>query len=130
MPATEAEREIARRADEAFDRALCDDLNTPEALAAVHGLVGEGNALLASGALTLEGAAVLRAQLERMNGVFAVLLPLEDRLSADEQALYDGRQDARKARDFARADQLRQELEAKGVVIEDTPKGARWRRKS
>ena len=73
---------------------------------------------------------MLRAQLERMNGVFAVLLPLEDRLSAEEQALFDGRQDARKARDFARADQLRQELEARGVVIEDTPKGARWRRKS
>jgi cysteinyl-tRNA synthetase len=129
-PANDAEREIARRADEAFDRALCDDLNTPEALAAVHGLVGEGNTLLAAGTLTREGAAVLRAQLERMNGVFAVLLPLEDRLSAEEQALFDGRQDARKARDFARADQLRQELEAKGVVIEDTPKGARWRRRS
>jgi cysteinyl-tRNA synthetase len=50
--------------------------------------------------------------------------------SVEEQALFDGRQAARKARDFARADQLRQELEAKGVVIEDTPKGPRWRRRS
>jgi cysteinyl-tRNA synthetase len=128
-PAQDAERGIAQRADHAFDGALCDDLNTPEALAAVHGLVSEGNALLASGALTRDGAAVLQAQLERMNGVFAVLLPREDRLSAQEQALFDGRQEARKARDFARADALREELEAMGVAIEDTPKGARWRRK-
>jgi cysteinyl-tRNA synthetase len=120
----------ARRAEEAFDVALGDDLNTPEALAAVHGLVNDGNALLAAGGVTRASAAVLLKQLEAMNDVFAVLLPVEERLGAEEQALFDGRQEARRQRDFARADALRQQLEALGVLIEDTPKGARWRRKS
>ena len=127
--AAAAAEDAARRAEQAFDQALGDDLNTPEALAAVHGLVNEGNVLLAAGRLTRGSAAVLLAQLEAMNAVFAVLLPVEDRLTPEEQALFDGRQEARRQRDFARGDALRQQLEALGVVIEDTPKGARWRRK-
>jgi cysteinyl-tRNA synthetase len=115
----------------AFDAALADDLNTPEALAAVHGLVSRANALLAEGALTQAGAARVRAELIAMDGVFGVLLPpeIEDRLDADQQALFDERQDARKRRDFARADDARRRLEALGVVLEDTPKGTRWRKR-
>jgi cysteinyl-tRNA synthetase len=122
--------QAADRALGAFDAALSDDLNTPEALAAVHGLVGEGNALLARGLVSGEGAARLRSRLEAMDGVFGVLLPQEeDRLEPELQALLDGRQAARKAREFGRADELRQQLETKGVVLEDTPGGTRWRRK-
>ncbi len=115
----------------AFDAALADDLNTPEALAAVHALVGRGNSLIAEGALGSAGAARLRSELSAMDGVFGVLLPAtrEDQLSAEEQALFDERQDARRRRDFARADAARAELEARGVVVEDTPRGPRWRRK-
>jgi cysteinyl-tRNA synthetase len=122
-------RQAAAKASAEFDAALGDDLNTPEALAAVHMLVGEGNALLAAGGVTTEGAAILRKALEEMDSVFAVLLPAEDRLSAEEQSLFDARQAARVRRDFAGADAARQQLEAIGVVLEDTPKGTRWRRK-
>ena len=126
-PAAEACAEARR----AFDASLADDLNTPEALAAVHGLVGRANALLADGALTRAGAARVRAELAAMDGVFGVLLPGggEDRLSPEEQALLDERQEARRRREFARADAARGRLEALGVVLEDTPKGTRWRRK-
>ena len=119
---------VARRA---FDEALADDLNTPEALAAVHGLVGHANGLLAEGALTRAGAERVLAELRVMDTVFGVLLPAaaEDRLSTEEQALFDERQEARRRREFARADAARARLEALGVVIEDTPKGTRWRRK-
>ncbi len=119
---------VARRA---FDEALADDLNTPEALAAVHGLVGRANSLLAEGALTRAGAERVLAELGVMDAVFGVLLPVgaEDRLSAEEQPLFDERQEARRRREFARADAARVRLEALGVVIEDTPKGTRWRRK-
>jgi len=123
-------RQAVERADGAFDAALSDDLNTPEALAAVHGLVAEANALLASGEVTREGAALVRGQLEKMDGVFGVLLPAgEDRLSPEEQALLDERQEARRQRDFARADRARRRLEELGIILEDTPKGTRWRRK-
>ena len=118
------------RGREAFDRALSDDLNTPEALAAVHVMVGEINALLATGALTRDGAAAARAQVEAMDAVLGVLVPAAegDRLSAEEQGLFDERQDARKRRDFPRADEARRRLEAMGIILEDTPKGTRWRR--
>ncbi len=125
-------KEACAEARRAFDEALADDLNTPEALAAVHGLVSRANALLAEGALTRAGAACVRAELEAMDRVFGVLLPGASavRLSADEQALLDERQEARRSRDFGRADAARARLEALGVVLEDTPKGTRWRRKT
>jgi cysteinyl-tRNA synthetase len=128
-PPGAAVEEAVGRARGAFDAALSDDLNTPEAWAAVHGLVTEANALLAAGAVTREGAARVRDQLRSMDSVFAVLFPQgEDHLSPEEQALLDERQDARAKRDFARADEARKRLEAMGVVLEDTPKGTRWRR--
>jgi len=63
-------------------------------------------------------------------GVFAVLIPAgEDRLSPEEQALFDERQEARRRREFARADEARRRLEEMGITLEDTPKGTRWRRR-
>ncbi len=91
--------------------------------------MSDGNALLAAGTVTAEGAAVLRKTLEEMDSVFAVLLPEEDRLSTEEQALYDERQAARVRRDFAGADAARKQLDGLGIVLEDKPGGTRWRRK-
>ena len=123
-------REAASAARTAFEAALFDDLNTPEALAAVHGLVNRANTLIVEGALTREGAEVVRTELASMDRVFGVLLPTgADVLSSAEQALFDERQEARRQRDFARADAARAKLEAMGIVLEDTPKGTRWRRK-
>ncbi|HJS57499.1 MAG TPA: cysteine--tRNA ligase [Vicinamibacteria bacterium] len=128
-PTAPAVSEACSKARAAFDSALRDDLNTSEALAAVHNLVGEANSLVAGGALTREGASCVRAALEAMDRVFGVLLPQGgDRLSAEEQELFDERQEARRKRDFARADRARAELEKRGVVLEDTAKGTRWRR--
>jgi cysteinyl-tRNA synthetase len=122
--------EACQKAEKQFADALADDLNTPEALAAVHNLVRDGNSLLVSGDVTKDGAARLRQQLERMNDVFGVLLPdADERLTTEEQKLLEERQDARKKREFAKADEARKQLEALGVILEDTPKGTRWRRK-
>jgi cysteinyl-tRNA synthetase len=128
-PVSPEVRQAVENGRKDFDAALGDDLNTPQALAAVHVMVGEGNALLAAGSVTRDGAAALRAELASMDSVFAVFLPEEDRMSADEQRVFDERQEARRTRDFKRADELRQKLEAMGIVLEDTAKGTRWRRK-
>jgi cysteinyl-tRNA synthetase len=128
-PAAEEVERVCERSLADFDAALCDDLNTAEALAAVHGLVSEGNALLAAGSVTREGVSRFRETLSSMDSVFGVLLPsAEEALSAEEQALLDERQEARRRRDYARADAARVRLEGLGVVLEDTPKGTRWRR--
>jgi cysteinyl-tRNA synthetase len=105
-------------------------LNTPEALAAVHELVHEGNVALAAGTATKADAAAMRAALEQMDSVFAVFVPSEVSLNAEQQALFDENQDARHKRDFARADAARAKLEALGILLEHTAKGTRWRRKS
>jgi cysteinyl-tRNA synthetase len=128
-PCGQAAEAIAARADAAFDAALCDDLNTPEALAAVHGLVNEGNALLAEGSPTRGDAERLLGQLERMDVVFAVLQPESATLGTRERELFEARQEARRQRDFARADALRAELDGLGIVLEDSANGTRWRRK-
>jgi cysteinyl-tRNA synthetase len=126
--APEVETAVAR-ARQAFDAALSDDLNTPEALAAVHNLVSEGNSLLVAGSVSSSGAAALRAAVESFDRVFGVLLPAGgERLSTEEQALFDERQDARKRREFQKADAARAKLEGLGIVLEDTPRGTRWRR--
>jgi cysteinyl-tRNA synthetase len=126
--APEIER-ACERWGESFSSALCDDLNTPEALAAVHGLVGEGNSLLAEGKVTRSGAARLRAAIASMDSVFGVLLPAGvETLTAEQQSAFDERQEARQRREYQRADAARARLEALGVVLEDTPKGTRWRR--
>jgi cysteinyl-tRNA synthetase len=124
-------RKACTDAETTFRDALADDLNTPEALAAVHGLVSRANALLAEGELTRSGAGAVRSTLEGMDSVFGVLLPKEavDHLSAEEQALFDERQEARRQREFARADEARARLEAMGIVLEDTRGATRWRRK-
>jgi cysteinyl-tRNA synthetase len=128
-PVTPAVSAAVDRARGLFEAALGDDLNTPEALAAVHALVNDGNALLAAGDVTQEGALALRAGLAAMDAVFAVLLPDEDLLSPEEQALFDERQEARRRRDFKAADAARKRLEELGIILEDTAKGTRWRRR-
>ena len=113
----------------AFEAALANDLNSPEALAAVHGLVSEGNTLADRGLVNVAGAKVLLEALKRMNQVFACFEPpTGDRLSSEEQSLFDARQDARKRRDFGAADVARKALHDRGVVLEDTAKGTRWKR--
>jgi cysteinyl-tRNA synthetase len=130
-PSDEQTVEAATRAIQTFDEALADDLNTPEALAAVHGLVNEAFHQAALGTLTVDGAALMLSKLREMDSVFGVLLAPahEDRLSGEEQVLFDQRQEARRRRDFAAADQARARLEALGIVLEDTPKGTHWRRR-
>jgi cysteinyl-tRNA synthetase len=118
---------------EELEAALCDDLNTPRALAVLSELAAEArraegpaaqaarkSALLAGGALLgllQQDPAVWFARDEAASGVDAAAV----------QALVDRRHAAKAARDFAAADAIRAELTALGVVVEDTPQGPRWK---
>jgi cysteinyl-tRNA synthetase len=111
-----------------FSAALDDDLNVSAAWAAIFDAARETNRKLSEGAMDAEAAALALATWEKLDSVLGVGAPTEVEVPADIAALLDARQAARKAKDFKRADAIRDELKAKGWVIEDTPKGARVKR--
>jgi cysteinyl-tRNA synthetase len=121
----------------AFGAAMDQDLNSSVALAALHELVNRVNQRLHElGATPISEAerdAALRA-FERIDGVFGFIAladrenTVDDDLAAWVEERLAARQAARAARDFAQADAIRREIAARGVVIEDTAQGARWKR--
>ena len=117
---------------EKFGNAMADDLNTAEALAQLFDLSREANRLAASGTLSADGAkAVLEAfrQFDRILGCLDVdKEPEAEEIPAEITALAEERAAARKAKNFAESDRLRDEIAAKGYVIEDAPGGV-WRLK-
>jgi cysteinyl-tRNA synthetase len=123
-------KEALGAAAEGFQRGLADDLNISMALAALFDLIRDLNRLMDAGACAGAPARDARALLARFDEVLAVCMPDDsDEVPAEIQAKADARQAARKAKDFATADRLRQELEQLGWVVEDTPKGPRVKRK-
>lgn len=122
--------EAARRALAEFEAGLDDDLNTSVALAALHNLMREVNTALGDHTVLEENKRELLEALDRFDSVFNVLGRDEDlMLDAEVQALIDERQEARRRRDFARADEIRDQLAARGITLEDTKDGVRWKRR-
>ena len=114
--------------EEQFRNAMDDDFNTADALAAVFELVREINSNVVG---TTPATSYVEAASELFESLVDVLGLLYERksesnLDAEIEALIEERQAARKARDFARADAIRDELKAQGIVLEDTPQGVKW----
>ena len=114
--------------EEQFRNAMDDDFNTADALAAVFELVREINSNVVG---TTPAASYVEAASELFESLVDVLGLLYERksessLDAEIEALIEERQAARKARDFARADAIRDSLKAQGIVLEDTPQGVKW----
>ena len=111
-----------------FSAALADDLNIAAAWAAVFDWVRETNKLLSENSLSAAAAAAALAAWEKVDSVLGVGTKSEAEIPGDITALLEARQTARGAKDFKRSDAIREELRAKGWVIEDTPKGPKLKR--
>ena len=121
-------------AGEQFEAGLDDDLNTAEALAAIFKLIRESNIALADGLMRADDRAEILKWFEIVEERLAILPPMEHLLRDDGEdreinSLIERRNEVRRNRDFAMSDQIRQELLGRGIVIEDTREGTRWRRK-
>ena len=123
--------EIKKQLDsrrEQFCRAMDDDLNTADGIAAVFELVRDINvSVLESGSKELvEYATKL---FDELTGVLGLVYNRKDEnLDAEIESLIAARQEARKAKNWAEADRIRDELKAQGIILEDTPQGVKWHR--
>jgi cysteinyl-tRNA synthetase len=122
--------EAAERALTEFEAGMDDDLNTSVALAAVHNLSREVNTALARKKVKTENQRELLEVIDRIDTVLNIFgKGQREMLDSEVQALIDERQEARRRRDFGRADEIRLELADRGIVLEDTKDGVRWKRK-
>ncbi len=114
----------------AFQEAMDDDLNTAGALGAIFTLIREANVAIDAGRITSSDAAGIRTALHKIDPVFDIFPAKEQSIDAGVERLNAARNAARKARNFAESDRLRDELLAMGIVLEDGAGGTRWRKKS
>jgi len=126
-PAGKAPQELEDIKDK-FIKAMDDDFNTPQALAVIFDLVNIANKniddpdfICYSGLILKELANIFGLGLEKEAG--------SKELQVDVNALIAQRNEARKKKDFKRSDEIRKELEVKGIILEDTKDGTAWRRK-
>ncbi len=117
-----------RQAQQAFEEALADDINVPAAMAAVFELMHDVNPELLAGRLNAQNQQELRAFLEKADSVLGFIAHEKEMLDEEIEALIAERQQARKERNFARADEIRAQLLQRGIILEDGPQGTRWRR--
>jgi cysteinyl-tRNA synthetase len=112
-----------------FQEAMDDDLNTAGALGALFTLIRDANVAIDAGRISAGDAAGIKSAVVKTDPVLDILPKKAADLDADIEALIAARNAARKARNFAESDRVRDELLARGILLEDTPGGTRWRRK-
>ncbi|MEA2519351.1 MAG: cysteinyl-tRNA synthetase [Chloroflexota bacterium] len=120
--------EVLGRASTAFSDALDDDLNVSAALAVVFDLVRDLNRRIDGRSMSTADAQRALRTMRSFDDVLGVLPPEEAELEADDRRLLEERAAARTNRDWAASDRLRDELASRGIGVEDTRDGQRWRR--
>jgi len=126
----EALHEATLRAAREFEDGMDDDLNTSVALAVIHNLTRDTNTALTRKKLHDDNKRELLDLLKRFDTVLNIFGTDErEMLDGEIQNLIDERQEARRRRDFGRGDEIRDELAGRGIILEDTKDGVRWKRR-
>jgi cysteinyl-tRNA synthetase len=130
-PAEGEDPELLRRVGEvraAYREALDDDLNLPQGVGHLFELIREANAALDETRVGEKGRQALLDLIHEVDGHLDVMGGGEPGLAEEVERLIAEREEARKAKDFARADRIRDELRQRGIALEDSREGVRWRR--
>ncbi len=112
-----------------FHEKMQDDFNTPDAITAVFEWVNEANQLLQREVVQKASLEALLSLFDEMNEVLRLYWEDEQLLDEDVEKLIAERVEARSNKNWARSDEIRDQLSAQGILLEDTPQGMRWRRK-
>jgi cysteinyl-tRNA synthetase len=120
-------KRLVEKVKEEFQKSMDDDLQISEALAAIFEFIKDANKLLAEGKLSKKGAANAHETLKELNTVLGVMNFEEERIDSEIEGLIKKREEARKRKDFAAADRIRDELQKRGIILEDTREGVRWK---
>lgn len=110
-----------------FENAMDDDINTADAIGVIFDLVREINTYVKAG----QPKSVVQAaldQLTKLTGILGLLTRKKGSLDEEIEALIEQRQQARKDKNWALADKIRDDLKDQGILLEDTPQGVRWKR--
>jgi cysteinyl-tRNA synthetase len=114
------------KARKAFEKALDDDLNSPKAWSVFFGLAKKINALIDAGKVSVENSKEIIAFLKEIDSVFSVFkFDFAVEIPSEVQKLLEERELARKSKDWKKADELRRQIQEKGLQVLDTPEGAR-----
>ena len=113
---------------QSFERAMDDDLNAAQALAAIFDWVRDLNTAGAEGKILEEDRSAALSVMEKMNEVLVLWRPPRDNPDEKIRQLIEERNQARKARNFALADRIRDQILGMGYIIEDTKDGVRWKK--
>ena len=128
---TEEEKKQVEAAKEfiaKFDEAMDDDFNTADAISSIFELVKFVNTNTDNKS-SKEYLQALKDEIITLSDICGLIVEKkQEMLDSDIEALIEARQAARKAKDFAKADEIRQELLDKGIVLEDTREGVKWKR--
>ena len=111
-----------------FEEAMDDDFNTADALAAVFELVKFANTNVTENSSRDFAQALLDAMVKMCDVLGLIILKKEEILDKEIEELIEERQEARKAKNFARADEIRDLLLEKGIILKDTREGVKWKR--
>ncbi len=121
---------MAQTAIKKFEAAMDDDFNTAAALAAIHDMVREVNTVISKGGISSDDRDAVLDAIGKFDSVLGIFGAEESELlDADIEALIEERQCSRRDRNFARSDEIRDSLAEKGIILEDTKDGVRWKRK-
>jgi len=121
-------KEAIEKAGQGFIDGLDDDLNISAALSEVFNLMKRVNISIADGSLSDTDALEVKTFLEEIDSVLAILDREKIELTEEEKRMIKEREVARKEKNFQKADEIRNLLKEKGIILEDTPYGTRWKK--
>lgn len=125
-------RKLAESIMDGFRKAMDDDFNSRDAIASLFQKLKEASALSGEGKLSRKGANDVLEAVRKINSVLGIMKSSafeEVSLEKEIEELIRQREDARKAKDYGKADEIRSTLGGMGIIVEDTADGVKWKRK-